>query len=52
MAQNEARVVAEEMEKDIRFGVFDVEKVKAIAGESAAALKARRGITVRKFFLS
>lgn len=55
MAQNEARarLVAEEMEKDIRFGVFDVEKVKAIAGESAAALKARRGgISVNKFLTS
>lgn len=55
MAQNEARarLVAEEMEKDIRFGVFDVEKVKAIAGESAAALKARRGgISVNKYLTS
>lgn len=55
MAQHEARarLLAEEMEKDIRFGVFDVEKVKAIAGESAAALKARRGgISVNKYLTS
>lgn len=54
MAQNEARarLVAEEMEKDVRYGVFDLEKVKAIAGDSAAALKARRGgISVSKFLL-
>lgn len=54
MAQNEARarLVAEEMEKEVRYGVFDLEKVKAIAGESAAALKARRGgISVSKFLL-
>lgn len=45
MAQNEARarLVAEEMEKDVRYGVFDLKKVKAIAGDSAAALKARHG---------
>lgn len=54
MAQNEARarLVAEEMEKEVRYGVFDLEKVKAIAGESAAALKAgRNGVSVGKFLL-
>lgn len=54
MAQNEARarLVAEEMEKEVRYGVFDLEKVKAIAGESAAALKAgRNGMSAGKFLL-
>lgn len=54
MAQNEARarLVAEEMEKEVRYGVFDLEKVKAIAGESAAALKAgRNGVSAGKFLL-
>lgn len=54
MAQNEARarLVAEEMEKEVRYGIFDLEKVKAIAGESAAALKAgRNGVSVGKFLL-
>jgi len=52
MSQNEARarLVAEEMENEARFGVFDVEKVKAIAGERSAVLKARRGgLSVSKF---
>ena len=54
MAQNEARarLVAEEMEKEVRYGVFDLEKVKAIAGESAAALKAgRNGMSAGKCLL-
>lgn len=54
MAQNEARarLVAEEMEKEVRYGVFDLEKVKAIAGESAAVLKAgRNGVSAGKFLL-
>lgn len=52
--QNEARarLVAEEMEKEVRYGVFDLEKVKAIAGEGAAALKAgRNGMSAGKYLL-
>lgn len=44
-SQNEARarLIAEEMERGERYGVFDAEKVKAIAGDSIAVIKVRGG---------
>lgn len=52
MSQNEARarLVAQEMEKEARYGVFDLDKVKAIAGDQAGVLKATmNGMTVSRF---
>ena len=52
MSQNEARarLVAQEMEKEARYGVFDLDKVKAIAGDQAGVLKATmNGMTVTRF---
>lgn len=55
MSQNEARarLVAQEMEKEARYGVFDLDKVKAIAGDQAGVLKATmNGMTVTRFLLT
>lgn len=45
-----ARLVAQEMEKEARYGVFDLDKVKAIAGDQSGVLKATmNGMTVTRF---